>query len=1151
MDAAHARGRHGHWDAGVIGGAALQTPLPLRDLVEERRHVTVVFADLSGSTEVASRLDPEETREILRTCLTTLARRIQRFGGTVDKYVGDAVMAVFGAPISHEDDTERALRSALAMRDAITELNAELRRQHGVTFTLRIGVNEGEVVSGVIAGDVQAAYTVVGDTVNVAQRLEAAAHPGEILVGASARHAGQGFDFVELAALHVKGKEHPLPVFRLLAARTERPERGLAGHRLTSTLVGRDAELASLVSRLERLQHGEGGMVGLIGEAGSGKSRLLAELKRASAASQVTWLEGRCFTLGETTRYAPFVEAFTHMAGIEDSDGDARRWSKLEARVRAVVREDVDDMLPYLAALIDVQPPEGGAATLKLMSGEAMGRQIFRATRRFLTALARARPLVFAFEDLHWADATTLALVQHVLRATAAAPVLVIGTSRPDPSTPAVELRRHARGMSRYTEIRLDPLTREQATTLIGNLLAVDELPRQIRDLTLERSEGNPLYVEEIIRSFIDSGLVKRDETTGRWRATADTSVLTLPDTIGGLILARLDRLDEAEKRVLRHAAVIGRSFRVRLLRALEPSEDLDRVLERLAAAEIVVERRRAPDQELMFKHVLIQETLYGSILRRQRRELHAQVARAIEATYGDRLDEFVGALASHYARAEEWDEALAYLERAGDQAGAVAADAEAVERYRDAMSAYETTGHAQPLQIASLERKLGEALFRRGEHVQAIMSLRRALARLDASLPSSRAATIRAILARSLVQVGHIAAPWSLPAPRARVDAAVEERSRAYQLLAWIDYYSSDSLRQLLVTLTTLDEGERTGHLPSINQGSLGVGIACDVLGLKRLASRYHRRNVKLAEAAADPIAIGYAYFGLAYHEQGIGRWDESQIHWARGADAFWGTRDLRRWGVSSWGVALMKWRRGEPSGTREIAERMLQVADEGADNVLRGWGLFVLGRAQWSMGEDAAALASLRESAGILRPVPDRQILLRALGDTGFCLLRRGDLAGATAALEDVAEIVATHRVRGYHALPLLWLLEAYLEHLERSSPSERDLWRGKVKLALRAVDRQARFDVEARPGMHRLGGRLEWLEGRRADAEIEWRKSLEWAERLRFVPEMAWTYAEIGWCQSSRAHLDKAAALFDGMGWPGELERMNAKRMSARRT
>jgi tetratricopeptide (TPR) repeat protein len=541
---------------------------------------------------------------------------------------------------------------------------------------------------------------------------------------------------------------------------------------------------------------------------------------------------------------------------------------------------------------------------------------------------------------------------------------------------------------------------------------------------------------------------------------------------------------------------------------------------------------------------------MYASILRRQRRELHAQVARAIEATYADRLEEFVGALAWHYARAEHWEEALAYLERAGDRAGAVAADAEAVERYRDAMSAYETTGRAPPLQIASLERKLGEALFRRGEHMQAIMSLRRALARLHASLPSSTPATIRAIVRRIIVQASHLAAPWSLPTPREGVDATVQERSRAYQLLAWIDYYSSDSRRQLLVTLTTLNEGERTGHLPSINQGLLGVGIACDVLGFKRLAARYHRRNVKLAEAAADPIATGYAYFGLAYHEQGIGRWDDSQVHWARGADAFWATRDLRRWGVSSWGVALMKWRRGDPAGTREIAERMLHVADEGADNVLRGWGLFVLGRAQWSTGDDDSAIASLRESAGILRPVPDRQILLRSLGDTGFCLLRRGDLVGATAALEEVAEIVVAHRVRGYHALSLLWLLEAYLEHLERATPSDRELWQTKVKVAQRAVERQARFDVEARPGMHRLLGRLEWLQGRRASAETEWRKSLEWAERLRFVPEVAWTYAETGWWLSNREHLDKAAGLFDGMGWPGELERANTKRMSARR-
>lgn len=1132
-------------------GASLQVSLPLRDLVEERRHVTVVFADLSGSTAIASRLDPEETREILRSCLTALARRIQRFGGTVDKYIGDAVMAVFGAPVSHEDDPERALRAALAMRDAIDELNTELQRDHGVTLSLRIGVNTGEVVAGVIAGDVQAAYTVVGDTVNTAQRLEAAAQPGEIVVGASARSAVHGFDFEELSPLSVKGKERPITAFRLVGAQAQRTQRGMARHRLTSALVGRDAELAALIVRVRQVEEGQGGMVALIGDAGSGKSRLLAELKRTASTARVTWLEGRCFTLGETTRYAPFVEAFSNMAGIEDTDDDARRWSKLEARVRAIVPDETDELLPYLAALVGIPAPAPHAEALGLMSGEAMGRQIFRATRQFLTVLAQTRPLVFAFEDLHWADPSTVDLIQHVLRATADAPLLVIGTSRPDPETPAAELRREVRASTRYTEIPVRPLSDEHTAVLIGNLLAVDDLSAQIRDVTVRQAEGNPLYVEEIIRSLIDDGIVRREESTGRWRAAADTSRLQLPDTIGGLILARLDRLDERSKQVLRHAAVIGRSFRESLLRSLEPGDDLGQVLARLFTDEILVERRRSPDPEHMFKHVLIQQTVYESILRRQRRDLHAKVAQAIESTYGDRIDEFVGALAYHYARAERWDEALAYLERAGDQAGRVAADAEAVERYRVALSAYEATGRAPQLQIASLERKLGEALFRRGEHVQAILSLRSALSRLGAPLPSRRGAMIRAIGAQVVVQAAHLAIPWLVPRIRSDVDPAIEERMRAYQSLGWIDYYSSDGLRQFLVSLLMLNTGERAGHLPGVNQGSLGVGIACDVLGQKRLAARYHRRNVALAEVAADPIAVGYAYFGLAYHEHGMGKWDEGEAHWGRGADAFWTTRDLRRWGVSVWGVAMMKWRRGDPAATREIGERMLQVAEEGADHVLRGWGLFVRGRAQWSVGDDDAALVSLRESATILRAVPDRQILLRSLGDTGFCLLRRGDIGGATAVLEEVSQLIAQHRVRGYHSHMLQWLLQAYLEHAERAAPSERAVWDPKIEATLKAFEAQARINAEAWPGLYRLRGRFAWLKGERARADAEWRTSLEWAERLGFVPELAWTHAEIGWWLSSREHLDQAAELFDRMGSHGELARMNAMRMSAQRS
>ena len=1131
-------------------GASLQVPMPLQDLIEERRHVTIVFADVSGSVAMASRQDPEETREVLRSCLIALARRVQRFGGTVDKYIGDAVMAVFGAPTSHEDDTDRALRAALAMREAIAELSIDLQRQHGITLTIRIGVNSGEVVAGVIAGDVQAAYTVVGDTVNVAQRLQVAARPGDILVGASAKNAAPSFDFAPTPPITVKGKDQPLTVFRLVGTNDMHPRDRLTQLHMSSPLVGRNGELGALIALVKRLEDGHGGMVAIIGDAGSGKSRLLAELKRAASSSAVTWLEGRCFTLGETTRYAPFVEALSRMAGIEDGDDDARRWAKLEARVRSVVREDVDEVLPYLAALLAIDAPEPSATQLGLMTGEAMGRQIFRATRRFLTLLAHARPLVLAFEDLHWADASTIALLQHVLRGTAEAPLLVIGTSRSDPSSAAAELRAHVRGLPRYTEIPLGPLPDEHAEMLIQNLLAVDDLPEQVRDLTLRRAEGNPLYIEEIIRSLVESGVVVRDESTGRWRAATETARIELPDTIGGLIVARLDRLDDRSKQVLRNAAVIGRSFRVALLRAVEPATDLDKILATLVDQQILVERRPGSDPEYMFRHVLIQETVYESILRRQRRELHAHVAKAIETTYADHVVEFVGALAYHYARAEQWDEALTYLERAGDQAGQVAADADAVERYRDAMSAYEATGRASPLQIASLERKLAEALFRRGEHAQAILSIRSALSRLGSALPSTRGASTRAILGQAVVQLSHLLVRWLVRAPRADVDPIVLERTRIYQILGWIDYYSGDGRRQLLVSLIMLNLGERAGSLAAFNAGALGTTIACDVLGLKSLAQHYADRNIALAEKAADPIAIGYANFALAYHQHGIGQWDEARDHWARGADAFWVTRDLRRWGVSAYGVAMMDWRRGQTDETLKIARRMLEVAEEGADQSLRGWGLFVLGRAQWTVGEDQRAQASLREAATILRAVPDRQILVRALSDVGYCQMRKGDLGAATATLEEVAQLITTYEIRGFHSHALNWLLEAYLEHFQRASDVERGVWDRKIDASIKAVKRQARIDVEAEPGMHRLLGRHHWLRGDKVRAKAEWDASIAWGDKLRFVPELAWSYAEMGWWLSSREHLDRAAALFDSMGAKGELARLNAMRLSAER-
>ena len=1126
--------------------ASLQVSLPLQDIVEERRRVTVIFADLSGSTALASRRDPEETREILRSYFTKLGRRIQRFGGTIDKYIGDAVMAVFGAPVAHEDDAERALAAALAMRDAVDELNRELGATHGFECAVRIGVNTGEVVAGTIAGEIQAAYTVVGDTVNTAQRLEAAAASGEILVGAATRSAtAHAFELEPVGPLQMKGKDQPVLAYRLIRAKAGGAPRPLALYRVTSPLVGRDAELAALVSLVWAVKAGRGGVAAVIGEAGSGKSRLIAEAKRAAAGASATWVEGRCFTLGATTRYAPFVEAITRVAGIVDGDDDALRWAKLGAAVRIAVPDDVEDTLPYLAALVGIPAPEPYAEQLRRLTSEAMGRQIFRVTRRFLTGLARRQPLVVVFEDLHWADASTAALIQHLLRAAADAPVLIIGTSRPEEGGPARELRDHARRDHRdhYTEIAVRPLRDDEAAVLIGNLLAVDELPAQMRDLIVRRAEGNPLYVEEIIRSLIEAGVVRRDETTDRWRAVTDAARIQLPDTINGLILSRIDRLNERSKEVLRYAAVIGRSFRERVLRAVVAGTDIDAVLADLSGAEIIIERRHVPEIELMFKHALIQEAVYGSILKRRRRELHARVANAIEAILSDRLDEHVGALAYHYARAEDWEKAVAYLERAGDQAGQIAADAEAVERYREALQAYDATGRAKALQLASLERKLGEALFRRGQHAEATVSLSSALRRLGAPLPTSRGGIRRAIVRALLRQVGHVLVPARLPAPRLEADAVIEERYCAYSILGEIDYFGAESERLLLLSLLLLNMGESAGYLRAIVQGQLGVGIACDWLGLLRLAGRYHERNARLAEPSGDPIAIGSAHLGLAHHEHAIGEWDASQQYSGRGTEAFWSVRELRRWGMSVWRVAFMNGRRGDPASARALAERQIEVADEAADHVLRGWGLVMLGRAQWLLGEDDAALASLGAAATILRAVPDRRILVLALGDTGYCLLRRGDMGGALKVLEEARDLMTAYTIRGHHSHAISTLVLAYMQQAEIANERDRKAWYAKADATLRTLGRQARIDVEARPALHRLRGRREWLRGRRSKAEAAWRTSLDWGERLRFLPELALTHAEIGRRTGRREHLDRALEIFAKMGASADVTRVRA--------
>jgi len=663
-----------------------------------------------------------------------------------------------------------------------------------------------------------------------------------------------------------------------------------------------------------------------------------------------------------------------------------------------------------------------------------------------------------------------------------------------------------------------------------------EDPPPRLRELILEKTEGNPFFMEEVVRALIDTRVLMRQPGTASWRLTAPVDQIAIPDTIQGVIMARVDRLEEDVKQVLKLAAVIGRSFFYRVLRAISEAErELDGHLTELQDLELIRERRRVPELEYIFKHALVQEATYGSILQDRRRQLHRRAGACIEALFADRLEEFYGLLAYHYARAEDWQKAQAYLFKAGDQAGRIAADAEALAHYRQAMDAYARAfgDRWEPVERASLERKIGEALFRQGDRNRAGEYLQQALAYLEAPYPTSRWG-IRLGIARELLrQVWHRVPACSVPAVN-RAGPVAEERSRLYLLMGWIDY-EADPERLVLDTLTLLNFSERRGVPDGIAAGYMGVGLICDLIPLFGLASSYHKRAVALAENLQRPATRGLAYLGLAFHEHLVGDSDAAVGHYRQAASAYRQAGDLRGWGVASLNIAHVYLSRGQFALAQEQSQELIRTGQDGADASLRAYGLWLKGTAEDHTGRLDAAVASLEAAAELHRKIPEYRSLVASTGSLGRCYLRQGQLQRALAVLEEGDRLIAARRFRGSPPCNYLrtpWA-EAYLLAAERAGEAER---RDALKEARRACHlalKQGQVFVSGLPSAMRLRGTWEWLRGQPATALRWWQRSLASAEKLGARCDLGMTHLEIGRRTEDRAHLERAEAIFVEIG------------------
>jgi class 3 adenylate cyclase len=551
-------------------------PAPLIDkmraarLTGERKPVTAVFADVVGSTSLAEQMDPEDWTVIVNEAFDLMSKAVFRYEGTIAQLQGDAMVAFFGAPVAHEDDPERAIRAALEMIEVTDEFARQLKATQGIDFRIRAGINSGPVLVGNVGSDLRYEYTALGDTMNVSARMEAAAEPGQVVITANTfRFVRDAFDVEDLGEISVKGKAEPVHAYRVIGLKAVRGRRrGLESVGLSSPLVGRSAELDALRSLFSVVSAGRGRVAVIVGEPGIGKSRLLTEFNAAIADAKPTWIEGHCVSYGQTLPYHLVLDLVRTTFAIPFAASETQAKAGLGEGLRSLLGDEAADVEPYLAHLLALPLERGEAERVQLDPDTLQGRYV-AALHRVVRALAAKAPLVLVLEDIHWADPASVDVVLGLLPLVVQQPVLVLAAGRGETDAPGWRIVTQTRSVfgDALTELRLQPLTEGDSRTLVANLLEIESLPDTVRDAILKRSEGNPFFVEEVIRMLIERGaIVQHGE---RWIANETIHAVEIPETLHGLLLARIDQLPDAAKRSLRVASVIGRQFPVRVLESV------------------------------------------------------------------------------------------------------------------------------------------------------------------------------------------------------------------------------------------------------------------------------------------------------------------------------------------------------------------------------------------------------------------------------------------------------------------------------------------------------------------------------------------------------------------------------------------------------
>jgi class 3 adenylate cyclase/tetratricopeptide (TPR) repeat protein len=923
----------------------------------ERKLVTVLFTDVANYTVMSEKLDPEEVHQIMDDCFRILMEEIHRYEGTINQFTGDGVMALFGAPIAHEDHAQRACRAGIGIQKALQSYGEKIKEKFGIEFKMRIGLNSGPVVVGTIGDDLRMDYTADGDTTNMASRMEGLAKPGTIMAASHTYELARDFfEFKRLGRHRVKGKKEAQQVYELLRATKVETRIEAAIARGLAKFVGRSKEIDALKGAYAKARSGYGQVVGIVGEAGVGKSRLLIELRNFLPKDEYTYLEGRCLHYGASMSYLPILDILRSYFEIEDGDEELVVKKKIEDKTLSL-DERLKSALPPFQVLFSLQVDD--KAYLQLDPSVKKIRS-FEAIRDLVVRESENKTLVIAVEDLHWNDSISEEFLSYLIDSLSNTRILLILLYRP-------EYTHQWGSKSHYSKIGVNQLPAASSAELVRAILEDGEVVPELIDLVLGKAGGNPLFMEELTLNLLENGSIQKKDN--RYVLGSEFSEIGVPDTIHGIMAARIDRVDENLKRTMQIASVIGREFVFRILQTIMGmKEELKSHLLNLQGLEFISEKRLFPELEYIFKHALTQEVAYNSLLHKRRREIHEDIGRAIENLYPKRLEEYYELLAYHYSRSENAEKAVHYLDLANQKAIKTNAVEQAKQFFDDAMKLLDTLPETEDYQRRRISLLINQLLvmfllFKYPEYHDLLTRFEHLAVGLE---DKGLLGAFYSRLGTCEWGYGNFDLAIQLDTKAAELCETagdVEEAAYAYAQLQWCHQYKSNYDQVLLLK-------ERV---------------------LRAMEDRFNLRTYSWAIQAA----------ACAY--KGLGRWDEAE---AEGQQLLKIAEEFSDDGVTSFAASILSFAynfKGDSAKAIEYGELAVRKATTPGDKV---WAESMLAGARCRAGEIRKGVEFLADIVPLMRAVSffPGEFFTVCLGE-GYFLA--GEYDKATQTLEEFLEI------------------------------------------------------------------------------------------------------------------------------------------------